>query len=47
MNSISFKENDFIQKPALELLQKLGYHFLSPEEALDIQVLYDKEIKSL
>ena len=47
MERLSFKENDISQKPALELLQKLGYHFLSTEEALDIQVLYDKEIKSL
>ena len=47
MERLSVKENDISQKPALELLQKLGYHFLSPEEALDIQVLYDKEIKSL
>ena len=34
MNRISFKENDISQKPALDLLQKLGYQYLSPEEAL-------------
>ena len=34
MERISFKENDISQKPALELLQKLGYKYLSPEEAL-------------
>lgn len=34
MNRISFKENNISQKPALELLQKLGYQYLSPEEAL-------------
>ena len=34
MDRISFKENDISQKPALELLQKLGYKYLSPEEAL-------------
>ena len=34
MERISFKENDISQKPALELLQKLGYQYLSPEEAL-------------
>lgn len=34
MDRISFKENDISQKPALELLQKLGYQYLSPEEAL-------------
>ena len=34
MERISFKENDISQKPALELLQKLGYLYLSPEEAL-------------
>ena len=34
---ISFKENDISQKPALELLQKLGYQYLSPEEALELR----------
>ena len=32
---ISFKENDISQQPALEFLQKLGYHYLSQEEALE------------
>ena len=35
MSYISFKENDISQKPALEFLQKLGYHYLSQEEALE------------
>ncbi len=43
MERISFKENDISQKPALELLQKLGYKFLSPEEALALQVLLTKK----
>ena len=34
---ISFKENDISQRPALELLQKLGYQYLSPEEALELR----------
>ena len=34
---ISFKENDISQKPALELLQKLGYKYLSPEEAMELR----------
>ena len=34
MDRISFKENDISQKPALELLQALGYTYLSPDEAL-------------
>lgn len=37
MERISFKENDISQKPALELLQKLGYQYLSPEEALELR----------
>ena len=37
MNNISFKENEISQKPALELLQKLGYKYLSPEEALTMR----------
>lgn len=37
MNKISFKENEISQKPALELLQKLGYEYLSPEEALTMR----------
>ncbi len=35
MTHISFKENDISQQPALEFLQKLGYHYLSQEEALE------------
>ena len=31
---ISFIENYISQAPALELLQKLGYTYLSPDEAL-------------
>jgi type I restriction enzyme R subunit len=34
MATISFKENDISQHPALELLQKLGYTYLSPDEAM-------------
>lgn len=34
---ISFKENDISQQPALELLQKLGYQYLSPEEAMELR----------
>ena len=34
---ISFKENDISQKPALELLQKLGYKYLSPEESMELR----------
>ncbi len=34
MNLISFKENDISQRPALELLAKMGYQYLSPEEAM-------------
>ena len=37
MSNISFKENDISQKPALELLKKLGYQYLSPEEALELR----------
>ena len=33
MNRISFKENDISQRPALELLAKMGYQYFSPEEA--------------
>lgn len=31
---ISFKENDISKTPALELLQKMGYTYISPDEAL-------------
>src|SRR5437773_11557296 len=34
MNLPSFKEDHISQIPALQLLQKLGYTYLSPEEAL-------------
>lgn len=34
MNRISFKEDDISKKPALELLQNLGYTYISPDEAL-------------
>ncbi len=37
MERISFKENDISQRPALELLQKLGYKYLSPEEAMELR----------
>ncbi|MDO5527441.1 MAG: type I restriction endonuclease subunit R [Prevotella sp.] len=34
MNRISFKEDDISKKPALEFLQKLGYTYISPDDAL-------------
>ena len=34
MERISFKENNISQAPALELLAKMGYQYLSPEEAM-------------
>lgn len=34
MNRISFKEDAISKAPALELLQKLGYTYISPDEAL-------------
>jgi len=34
MNTPSFKEDHISQIPALQLLQKLGYKYLSPDEAL-------------
>ena len=37
MERISFKENDISQRPALELLQTLGYQYLSPEEAMELR----------
>ncbi|MBO7074021.1 MAG: type I restriction endonuclease subunit R, partial [Bacteroidales bacterium] len=36
-NRISFKENDISQIPALELLQKMGYKYISPEEAFEMR----------
>jgi len=37
MNRISFKENDISQRPALELLAKMGYQYLSPEETMKMR----------
>ena len=37
MSLISFKENDISQQPALELLQEMGYQYLSPEDALALR----------
>lgn len=37
MDRISFKENDVSQRPAIELLQKLGYQYISPDEALTMR----------
>ena len=37
MNTSSFKEDRISQIPALQLLQKLGYTYLSPEEALELR----------
>ena len=37
MTLISFKENDISQRPALELLAKMGYQYLSPEEAMALR----------
>ena len=34
MQGISFKEDHISQIPALQLLQKLGYTYLTPDEAL-------------
>ncbi len=34
MSLISFKENDISKQPALELLQNVGYTYLSPDDAL-------------
>ena len=34
MDRISFKEDNISKIPALELLQKLGYQYLSQEDAL-------------
>jgi type I restriction enzyme R subunit len=38
MATISFKESDISQRPAIELLQKLGYIYLSPDEAMKLRV---------
>src|SRR5690349_5519090 len=37
MNTPSFKEDHISQIPALQLLIKLGYEYLSPEEALELR----------
>src|ERR1700733_12308883 len=37
METPSFQEDHISQIPALQLLQKLGYTYLSPEEALDLR----------
>ena len=37
MSLISFKENDISHRPALELLQALGYKYLSPDDALALR----------
>ena len=37
MNTPSFKEDHISQIPALQLMQKLGYNYLSPEEALQLR----------
>ncbi len=37
MNNISFKENHISQIPALQLLQKLGYTYISQEKALELR----------
>ena len=37
MNTPSFKEDHISQIPALQMLQKLGYNYLSPEEAMQLR----------
>ena len=37
LNTPSFKEDHISQIPALQLLQKLGYQYLNPEEALELR----------
>ena len=37
MDTPSFKEDHISQIPALQILQKLGYQYLSPEEALQLR----------
>ncbi len=52
MDTPSFKEDHISQIPALQLLQKLGYKYLSPDEALDLRgnktsnVLLEKVLRS-
>lgn len=35
--TLSFNENNISQKPALRMLQKLGYKYLSPDEAMELR----------
>lgn len=37
MNIPSFKEDHISQQPAIELLKKLGYIYLNPEQALELR----------
>jgi type I restriction enzyme, R subunit len=37
MDTPSFKEDHISQIPALQLLQNLGYKYLTPEEALQLR----------
>ncbi len=37
MDTPSFKEDHISQIPALQLLQNLGYQYLSPEEAIQLR----------
>ncbi len=52
METPSFKEDHISQIPALQLLQKLGYKYLSPDEALELRgnktsnVILEKVLRS-
>ena len=35
--TLSFKENNISQIPALKMLQKLGYEYLSPDEVMRLR----------
>ena len=37
MANINFKETQISQMPALQLLQKMGYVYLSPDEVMDLR----------
>jgi type I restriction enzyme, R subunit len=37
MDNISFKKDHISQIPAIELLQKLGYNYITPDEALEMR----------
>ncbi|MFA6711501.1 MAG: hypothetical protein WCS33_02155, partial [Candidatus Caldatribacteriota bacterium] len=37
METISFKEDHISQIPALMMLQKLGFTYITPEEALELR----------